>query len=494
MPKFSMFTPFGMLKFSGAPSRGERFYRAMYSMKVGAIDLTKGGYNEAKVYGQSMGIARGRYALERAFNQRFPMKSIECLPLLEANWAVIPSETDTLLDRQLNVLARMMLVRGAQREAIEEGLRAILGSHFIALRTLLPGEVTNDAPVGDFGPNFSRPDLPFKLIQLSSAVSILNTPINVAYRNGDPTAGQILVQKNDIFMFQPESVGLAEIVTIQSATATDLTATFKHSHDVDSYATTQNWVNWTSTQRSYLIVVDATAALDTEMVRRVNDFMSKVSRGVSIWDIVEPTTVGASTIGPFTLDLSPLGAVPIGTMSIFPPVPPDFALLPARMPTSGGLFRIMGRHLGPATDVQINAISVPFVVISDFEIQVTLPPTFMPSIVFGFDPASVFLPCQVLTPTGNVSQTIEIYPAPVTVTSIVPGIQPGPSDVYGTGLFQVNDIKANSFSFAPGWTIVDDTHITGVVSTNFYGTPGHHAMEFYDINGVIIANPDFIYL
>lgn len=337
MPKFSAFTPFGMLKFSSAPSRGELIYRSMYAMKADAFDLSVGGYHEAKVYAQSMGIARGRYALERAFNNQNPLKAIELLPALEKNWAVIPSETDTLLDRQLAVAARMMLVRGATREAVTAGLQAILKTHFIALRTFNVNEAVVEEPTGSFGPTFARHDLPFKVIRLTGPVAHLSVPTTVPYTNADPTAGPILVQKDDVFMVQPENTGLAEVVTIISATDTDLTAIFQHSHDVDSFATTQNWVNWTSTQRIYMIVVDNYAALDAETVRRVDDFMGKASRGVSSWDIVQPTSPGASTVGPFTLDVSALGTVPLAQLPILTPVPLNISMLsPASGPVGGG--------------------------------------------------------------------------------------------------------------------------------------------------------------
>lgn len=337
MPKFSAFTPFNMLKFSSATSRGERIYRSMYAAKSGAFDLTIGEYQEAKVYAQSMGIARGRYALERAFNNQNPLKAIELLPALEKNWAVIPSETDTLLDRQLAVAARMMLVRGATREAITAGLQAILKTHFVALRMFNVNEATVEEPAGKFGPSFARDDLPFKVIRLTGPVALLGSPTVVPYTNADPSAGPILVQSNDVFMVQPENTGLAEVVTIISATATDLTATFYRSHDPDSFATTQNWVNWTSTQRVCMVVVDNVAALDAETVRRVDDFMSRASRGVSSWDIVQPTSFGATTVGPFTLDVSALGSVPLTQLPILPPLPLNISMLsPASGPVGGG--------------------------------------------------------------------------------------------------------------------------------------------------------------
>lgn len=373
MPKFSAFNPFGMLKFSNAPSRGEQIYRSMYAAKVGALDLTVGSYAEAKLYAQAMGIARGRYALERAFNQQNPFKCIELLPALEKNWAVIPSETDTILDRQLNVAARMMLVRGATREAIVAGLTAILGLHLIAFRTVQPSEIVTEQPTGVTGPLFARPELPFKLIRLTGPVTTLGSLYTVPYTNADPTAGPILVQKNDIFMVQPDNTGLAEVVTVVSATDSDLSAIFTRSHDIGAFATTQNWVNWTSTQRIYYIIVDNFAALDTETVRRVDDFMGKVSRGVSTWNVVQPTTGGASTAGPFTIDVSPLGAVPLASLPIVPPTNLCiWSFSPNEGPLSGGtLVTIKGRGFLTVVDMTDDGSTPVFTVVDDSTITFT---------------------------------------------------------------------------------------------------------------------------
>lgn len=313
MPKFSAFTPFGMLKFSGGPSRAELIYRSMYATKVEAFDLTEGSYAEGKIYSQALGLARASNALERAKNQLNPYKCIDLLPELEKDWSVVPGENDTIYDRQLAVAVKMALSRGATRESIENGLENILGSHFLSLRTLVSIEAVRSEPTS----NFIRPDLPSKLVRLSEPVATLNTPYAVAYENADTTAGKVSLRKGDVITIDPENIGQTEVLTIASATDETFTATFTKSHDVGCFVTTQNWPRWRSTQRTYFIVVDAESAINPDRVRRVNDFMGHIGRGVSFWHIIQPTVPGGTVAGPFTLDVSPLGTTPIAAFEIY---------------------------------------------------------------------------------------------------------------------------------------------------------------------------------
>jgi hypothetical protein len=95
------------------------------------------------------------------------------------------------------------------------------------------------------------------------------------------------------------------------------TASFSNSHDVGATVTTMSWPFWWSTQHFVFIVVGATASIDAETRRQVNEFMAKTTRGVGQWAIVRPstTTPTGGTIGPFTLTSSRIGAVPLGTFA-----------------------------------------------------------------------------------------------------------------------------------------------------------------------------------
>lgn len=310
---FSVFSGFGAFKFSSKPTHGQSIYDAMVAAKVGGFRLEPGDYAEAKVYAQAMGLARCRYTLERARNQQDPLKAIELLPHLEGDWGAIPSETDTLIVRQQNVAAKMRLPRGPRRENVETQLRAILGTDFLALRAPASADVLSQTPTTAC---FARPEIPYKVVQLTTPVTLVGSPYACGYANLDVTQGQVVLAVGDVLTVQPENAGLLEVVTVVGATATTFTATFQNAHDLHAIGTTQNYVNWTSTQRHVYVVVKATSSLDAEKVRRVHDWMSAVCRGVSSWSVVQPTTPGATTIGPLTLGLSPLGTCPIGALPI----------------------------------------------------------------------------------------------------------------------------------------------------------------------------------
>lgn len=314
MPTFSVFQDFTAFKFSGKPSRGEMIYRALVAIESGAFDLTPGTYEEARIYATAMGLARARYTLERAQNQTDPLKAIELLPQLEHDWGVVAREFDGIVARQRRVAAAFLLAKGAIRSAIEAGLRNILGNDFLALVPMDPANATIDESLA----LFSNPKLPFKLVRISP-VTAVGVPFVVDYVNADTTATPITIDVDDKLVIEPENTGLQEVVTVVDAdlVARTFTATFANAHDDQSFASTQNYVPWTSTQCSLMVVTKPTSALDAEARRLVNEFMDKVSRGVWTWSIVQPTTPGAMTVGPFALDTSPLGAVPLGSASVF---------------------------------------------------------------------------------------------------------------------------------------------------------------------------------
>jgi hypothetical protein len=322
MPRFSSLAPFGQLEFSSKPSVLENVYRAMVNGLGGQYDLTVGGHNEASVYARARGVARAKQALRRAGNQALPFKAIELLPLQEQAYGLVPNETDTILTRQRALAARMLLARGATRENVETQLRAILGTAFLGYRTLAPGEITSWPTDPTPGPGtFPRVDgaVVAKYVRFVDPVAVVGTA-TVHYAALDPTQGTVSLVAEDVMTVQLETLGLAERVTVTTV-GTDtnglfFTATFAKAHDIGATGIVGSVPVWMSTQRIAFIEVTTSASIDAETVRKVADMMSRVARGVSQWAIVQPTTPGATTMGPFKLGLSPLGAVPVGTLNL----------------------------------------------------------------------------------------------------------------------------------------------------------------------------------
>lgn len=318
MPRFSAFTPFGQFAFSGKLSMAETIYRAMKASQSEAFDLSIGTHQEAKIYADARGMARAGMALVRAGNQAQFSKATDLLPLLEADFDITPGARDDLNTRRVRGAAAERLSRGAALENIVASLRTILGTSFLAVRTLTPAESTvyPVAPYGDSRVNAQLPSSQGRYVTLTDGVT--NTgPLGVGYTNLDPTQGEVKLLAGDVVMVQPENSGLSEKVTVTAAfgsgASRQFVATFARCHDIGAIVTTAPWPYQWSTKRYYLIVVAAAAAIDTNLRRLVDEFMARVVPATSQWAIVQPTSPGALTIGPFTLGSSPLGAVPLGT-------------------------------------------------------------------------------------------------------------------------------------------------------------------------------------
>lgn len=324
MPLFSVFQDFVAFNFSNRPTRGEDTYRAMIAAESKAFNTTVGEYEESRIYATAMGIARARYALERGFHQRNPNKAIEMLPELEKDWMVVPGAHAGVLERQQMVAARMQLPRGSRRENVVAQLTAIYGTDFVEYRTIDPLEVFTWPHSPFDGPGiFAREDGSFvpKYLKTVDPVGVLLQTINIRYEAlqlGDETD----LAAGDYICIQPENLGLAERLTVQAVGEDSFgrffTATFTKSHDIGASIITGTVPIWFSTQRIVLIVVKAAAVADVEKRRLVSEVMQKVSRVVTQWAIVQPTTPGATTIGPFTLNVSPVGAAPVEQLAIIP--------------------------------------------------------------------------------------------------------------------------------------------------------------------------------
>lgn len=541
MPLCSAFTPCGQLECSSRPSIAENVYRSMVANLGGQYDLTVGGHEEATLYARARSIARAMQAQRRAANNALPMKCLELLPLQEAGYGIVPGETDTIVQRQTALAARMLLSRGATQENIEAQLRAILGSAFLGYRTVAPyerstwpaspgagpgvfpradaaivpkfvrtidpvvatglltadsySETNQDAdaalqdaigvdlsaigqtflgnggalstvrwyvkktgtPTGSAvakiyahsgaygggvptGPALATSDLfdvtsltgshvlrdfvfsganqvllasgtpyvavleysagsggnivqagidlsasthPGNFVQYAAGAWSATTTLDacfyvltftrVTYQALDPSQGSVTLVAGDVMTLQLEVPGVAERVTVATAGAdalgTYFTATFARAHDSGATGVVGAVPVTTSSQRSSLIVATAAAALDPPSVGKVADLMGRIARAVSTWAVVQPTSPGASTLGPFTLGLSPLGCVPIGSLKVVAPGTLRISsVTPSSVPAAGGTpITIGGSGFTYASAVAISGLALGsgFVVVND---------------------------------------------------------------------------------------------------------------------------------
>jgi hypothetical protein len=324
MGGFSAFAPTGAIVFSGKEPAGKTFYRSI-TASLPIYDQTPGTHAEAKAYAQAMALARASRSLRKAQNQADPRTAGELLPLLEEDFKAFPAARASLTDRRAALSALELLPSGAVATNIIAGLRALLGAAFLAYRPVAVDEATvypaDWSASGTTKANPQRSDRAPKFVRLVDPVASLGAPLWVAYANVDATAAPVALTPGDVVMVQPGNSALSERVTVTAVRviavagtgARSFQATFTRPHDLGAVVTTQSWPYWWSTKRQDFIVVTHAAAIDPETRRRIDEFMGRVSRAVTRWAIVEPTTPGALTIGPLTVG-SPVGCVPVGQL------------------------------------------------------------------------------------------------------------------------------------------------------------------------------------
>jgi hypothetical protein len=298
MPLFSGFTPFGHLAFSGKPSHGESIYRTLKDNFGDVFDTGDQGLQQARLYAQSMVLASAQYQLDRAKNNKFPGTATELLGVLEHDYQVVPSSKATLNDRRAYLSAVQKITRGNRREAIEDALRTLLGSDFIAYRTTLPADIaTLPASPGTVGV-FAGRGTQKKVFQIDGTIAIIGTPVFVPItmlsNSGPPLTGEK-------YCIDPDPRRNIEQVTIGIVLPDPLFVeiTFTKSHESGTLGTRPH-PYWISNQRYDRIVVSLAAAKDPETRRKINELMGRALRGVSQWAIMHD-------LGYFTCDDPVLG-------------------------------------------------------------------------------------------------------------------------------------------------------------------------------------------
>lgn len=147
--------------------------------------------------------------------------------------------------------------------------------------------------------------------------------MNVFYENWNRSLVEENIIPGDVLCVDPGNLGLVERVTVVSSEGAGATrrfsATFQKAHDAGTYATDGPVPLWSNTKRHVLVVVTAEAAVDPEQVRRVDELFKRIMRAPTTWAIVQPTTPGATTTGPFLIGTAtgtPLGTAPVETITL----------------------------------------------------------------------------------------------------------------------------------------------------------------------------------
>jgi hypothetical protein len=328
VPLFSAFTPFGLLDFSSEPSDAEKIYGSLvraYRDPKGnpTIDCSPGTHQEAKIYGWSIALANALATVKGAANELRPETSFAQLEAHEEKFGMCPSATDTVVDRRNALAARQKQVRGPRYEAVVDALRTVLGSRFIAYRPMKISEAFGYPHTGDVadGPGiFARPDRIAKTVRILDAIARVGRQMTLRYENWNRSLVEVILNAGEQICLDPGDWALAERLPILAAsgTGTERTITVQctRAHSAGVFATTGPMPMWINTKRHVLVVVTSEAATSPPLRARVDEVMRRMMRAPTTWSIVQPTTAGASTTGPFRLGTTPLGAAPVQTITI----------------------------------------------------------------------------------------------------------------------------------------------------------------------------------
>lgn len=319
--RFGDFAPFGLFRFSNEPSPAERIYQTY--LDGSPASAATDPHECATFFAFAKGQALSGRTLERAANQARPRKAAELIHLLEADFAYpVP---DGLPARRRRLGAAMRLARGNQPGNVIGTLRELLGEDFLGLAIVSAddAEVHPSDPADPMTGAINCQDVriaPKEARLVDDVAPPYDAdghplPVTVGYEPLGPWHPEDVLTPGDVLIVEGENSGLAERVTVVavegSAGNHSLTATFSKAHSAGATVTTADWPCQWSTKRIVFVVVKSAASVDPDKRAIVDSHMSRLVRAASQWFIVQPTSPGADTIGPFVLGVTPMGTAPI---------------------------------------------------------------------------------------------------------------------------------------------------------------------------------------
>jgi hypothetical protein len=282
---FSAFARFGNgFRFSGKAPVGQVVYETLRDGMGSTYDEDFDGRQQARLFSQAMCLSASHYETERAGNNQNPLTADELLPAIERDYRIVPPPSSTKAERRMVAAARRLVSRGARREAVEDALRTLLGSAFIAYETTDAANVETFPVIGGFPVGaFAATGSQKKILQLLDNVSATNAPVTVSFLSVGGTDGPTT---GESYTFDSDSRHPSvELVKISSVTASTITATFRKAHAKGAIAVRPHPL-WISSKRYARVVVTFDAATDPETRRKINEQMRRQLRGVSQWCIV----------------------------------------------------------------------------------------------------------------------------------------------------------------------------------------------------------------
>lgn len=327
--KPSLFTPNGLLLFKGGKPLAEAIHatavRLFTDGRAGGLSRELGSFVDCFSFALARVVARAQLRQERLAGEMLAEKAYELLAQLEEEHGLRPAFGDTIATRRDALLVRLRAREGSRRPSLEQALRDLLGDDYVGIHIADPDtEVVNwPTSLGDDPQMFGAPDMPRKLVTITNPISDLGlqfaTYVPVDPAPTDDTEQTLLV--GDKIVVGVENLGTAEPVTVTAVSLSGegvgpllFQAVFAKAHEPGCLAVAMPFPAWGSSQRHIWVVVSATAAVDAETRRKVDETMARMVTGVTTWSISPEGAAG--TAGPWTLDHETYGKLNMNPMGL----------------------------------------------------------------------------------------------------------------------------------------------------------------------------------
>ena len=327
MPRFSLFTPFGHLRFSRIPAIGKRLFdlgaAALGDGRPGtyAVVRANNGRTFAWLYAWSMTAGTVYLLQERAGRQWDPSRVTDLLELQEREDGSIPQAGWTVDQRQAQLVRMRRLIQDVSANGLAGALAELLGSAFLAV---VPGAIADivnwPATVGDSPMLLALPTLQRRLATLTSSIATVGSSVIANYAEREPGIDWRLTA-GDVVVIEPENKDRAERVTLADAFDSDgsvpyflqFTPTKPHAAGVSILRAP--FPAQTGSKRHSLVVLSEAMAEDPETRRLAQWLMERHARATSTWDLAG-ANAGDLTAGPFTVGGGKIGITPIGLVTL----------------------------------------------------------------------------------------------------------------------------------------------------------------------------------
>jgi hypothetical protein len=316
MPKFSIFTPLGHLKFSSAKPLGQQLFETGKAGFGTSFKIERGSRVFAWLYAWSMSLATLKVRLDRAGKQWDPRFVYEYIDEYEGDRGIVPRPGQSFAERREELVWRRKLLPKPTRANVENMFHERIGAAFLAFLPTSKADVVNwPESLGESPMLLARANLPRALAKTKAPIASPGSQQWVFYERHS-SGVEWELRDRDVVVIEPEVPDRAERVTVLAITAGDeagysIRVLPTKAHPAGATIARAPLPIWTGTKRRSLVVLSAEGAEDPEIRRRAHEVLERMLRATSTWDLAGANEDGESA-GPFTVGGGKLGVTPIG--------------------------------------------------------------------------------------------------------------------------------------------------------------------------------------